>query len=82
LRCLTWDDVDKVVPLIPKVIQSPVCQGLKVEVAWDQVNRVKAVAWWVELFIYSSIFATLILGGVGIWTVMMTAVRSRTRKSA
>jgi putative ABC transport system permease protein len=81
MRCLTWDDVDKVAPLIPEVIKSSQqAQGLKVEVAWDQVNRVKAVAWWVELFIYSSIAATLILGGVGIWTVMMAAVRSRTRE--
>jgi putative ABC transport system permease protein len=81
LRCLTWDDVEKVVPMISKVIlASQYVQGLKVEVAWDQVNRVKAVAWWVELFIYSSIAATLILGGVGIWTVMMAAVRSRTRE--
>ncbi|RJR35926.1 MAG: ABC transporter permease [Deltaproteobacteria bacterium] len=81
LRCLTWDDVDKVVPLIPQVIQaSQYAPGLKVEVAWDQVKRVKSVAWWVELFIYSSIAATLVLGGVGIWVVMMAAVRSRTRE--
>ncbi|MFZ5453442.1 MAG: ABC transporter permease [Thermodesulfobacteriota bacterium] len=81
LRCLTWDDVDKVVPLIPQVIQSTqYAPGLKVEVAWDQVKRVKAVAFWVQLFIYCSIAATLILGGVGIWTVMMAAVRSRTRE--
>lgn len=81
LRCLTWDDVDKVVPLIPQVVKSTqYAPGLKVEVAWDQVKRVKAVAFWVQLFIYCSIAATLILGGVGIWTVMMAAVRSRTRE--
>jgi putative ABC transport system permease protein len=81
LRCLTWDDVEKVARLIPKAIQSSqYAPGLKVEVAWAQVKRVKAVAWWVELFIYSSIIATLILGGAGIWTVMMAAVRSRTRE--
>ena len=81
LRCNTWEDVEKVAPLIPGAIQAvqPV-QGLKVEVLWDQLQRVKAIAWWVELFIYSSIVATLILGGVGIWTVMMAAVRSRTRE--
>ncbi len=81
LRCRSWEDVDKVAPLIPEAVQSsqPV-QGLKVEVAWDHLQRVKAVAWWVELFIYSSIATTLILGGVGIWTVMMAAVRSRTRE--
>jgi putative ABC transport system permease protein len=81
LRCLTWDDVEKVAPLITKAVDSiQHVQGLKVDVAWDQVNRVKTIAWWVELFIYSSIIATLILGGVGIWTVMMAAVRSRTRE--
>ncbi|MBI4643894.1 MAG: ABC transporter permease [Deltaproteobacteria bacterium] len=81
LRCLTWDDVEKVALLIPKAIQSSqYAPGIKVEVAWAQVKRVKAVAWWVELFIYSSIIATLILGGAGIWTVMMAAVRSRTRE--
>jgi putative ABC transport system permease protein len=81
LRCRTWEDVGKVAPLISGAIQAvqPV-QGLKVEVAWDHLRRVEAVAWWVELFIYSSIVATLILGGVGIWTVMMAAVRSRTRE--
>lgn len=81
LRCSTWDDVEKVVPLIPQVIESQqYVQGLKVDVAWDQVKRVQAIAFWVELFIFSSIVATLILGGVGIWTVMMAAVRSRTRE--
>lgn len=81
MRCLSWEDVERVVPIISQVIQSSqFAQGLKVEVAWDQVRRVQAIAWWVELFIYSSIVATLILGGVGIWTVMMAAVRSRTRE--
>lgn len=81
LRCNTWDDVEKVAPVIANVIRSSqLAHGLKVEVAWDQLRRVKAVAWWVELFIYASVAATLILGGVGIWTVMMAAVRSRTRE--
>jgi putative ABC transport system permease protein len=81
LRCNTWDDVDKVAPRIPPaVLAAQAVSGLKVEVAWDQLKRIKAVAWWVELFIYSSIAATLILGGVGIWNVMMAAVRSRTRE--
>ncbi len=81
LRCRTWEDVSKVAPLIPGAIQAvQPAQGLKVEVAWEHLRRVEAVAWWVEFFIYSSIVATLILGGLGIWTVMMAAVRSRTRE--
>ena len=81
LRCHNWDDVEKVAPLIEKVVKSAQnVQGLRVEVAWEQLRRVKSVFWWVELFIYSSIAATLILGGVGICTVMLAAVRSRTRE--
>jgi putative ABC transport system permease protein len=81
LRCLSWEDVDKVAPLIARTVRaSQPVQGLKVEVAWEQLRQVKAIVFWVELFIYLSIAATLILGGVGISTVMMAAVRSRTRE--
>jgi putative ABC transport system permease protein len=41
---------------------------------------VKKLAWWIEFFVYLAITATLVLGGVGIWNVMMAAVRSRTRE--
>jgi len=36
--------------------------------------------WWVSLFIYASIGATLVLGGFGIWNIMMAAVTARTRE--
>jgi len=81
LRCLSWEDVDKVAPLIARTVRaSQPVQGLKVEVAWEQLRQVRAIVFWVELFIYLSIAATLILGGVGISTIMMAAVRSRTRE--
>ncbi len=81
VRCLTWDDVAKVAAAIPKVIasfQSP--EELHVEVSWEGLKRVQRLAWWIEFLIYMAIGATFILGGVGIWNVMMAAVTSRTRE--
>lgn len=81
LRCLTWDDVPSVAKAIPGVIQAhqPTDQ-LHVEGLWEALKRVQHVAWWVEFFIYLAVSATLLLGGAGIWNVMMAAVRSRTRE--
>jgi putative ABC transport system permease protein len=38
------------------------------------------LAWWIEFLIYLATTATFLLGGVGIWNVMMAAVTSRTRE--
>lgn len=81
LRCLTWDDVAKVAAAIPGLVekhQSP--EELHVEVSWEGLKRVQHVAWWIEFFIFLAITATFLLGGIGIWNVMMAAVRSRTRE--
>jgi putative ABC transport system permease protein len=53
---------------------------LQVEVLWEGLRRVQRLFWWAEFFVYVAIGLTLLLGGVGIWNVMMAAVRSRTRE--
>jgi len=81
LRCRTWDDVSPVAAAIPEVIkanQSP--EELHVEVSWEGLKRVQQLAWWIEFLIYLAISATFLLGGVGIWNVMMAAVVTRTRE--
>lgn len=81
LRCLTWDDVASVAAAVPKVLgslQSP--EELHVEVSWEALKRVQQLTWWIEFMVYLAIGATFILGGVGIWNVMMAAVTSRTRE--
>lgn len=81
IRCLTWDDVERVAKAITgAVAPHQSVDMLRVEVSWEALKRVKNVAWWVEFFIYLALSATLILGGVGILNVMMAAVRSRTRE--
>ena len=81
LRCQTWDDVSSVYAAIPEVIkanQSP--EELHVEVSWEGLKRVQQLAWWIQFMIYLAISATFLLGGVGIWNVMMAAVVTRTRE--
>jgi putative ABC transport system permease protein len=81
LRCTTWDDVRAVAAAIPGVVAS--CQSpeeLHVEGSWEALKRVQELAWWIEFLIYLATSATFLLGGVGIWNVMMAAVTSRTRE--
>ncbi len=81
VRCRTWDDVKRVSEAIPETIgQAQSTQGLTVKVLWGSLTHVKRIYFWVELFIYLSVGATLGLGGFGIWNGMMTAVKSRTRE--
>jgi putative ABC transport system permease protein len=81
LRCVSWDDVEKVAAAIPRVVgrHQPIEQ-LRVEFPREALNNVKRVAWWIESFVYLAIASTLVLGGFGVWAVMMAAVRSRTRE--
>lgn len=81
IRCKTWDDVSPVAKAIPTIVaahQNP--RFLSLEVSWAQLKRLVTIVWWVELFIYLSIGATLTLGGFGIWNGMMTSVSARTRE--
>ena len=81
IRCATWDDVDKVADLIPSVVAAhQPDRGLRLNVSWESLKHVKRVYWWVTLFIYMSIGATIVLGGFGIWNIMMAAVTARTRE--
>jgi putative ABC transport system permease protein len=81
LRCATWDDVGPVAGAIPRIVQSHQSpEELHVEVSWEALKRVQMLAWWIEFLIYLATSATFLLGGVGIWNVMMAAVTSRTRE--
>jgi len=81
VRCATWDDVIPVSKELPQVVAAnQENRGLQINVATEPLEQVKRIFWWVSLFIYSSIVATMILGGFGIWNIMMAAVVSRTRE--
>ena len=81
VRCRTWEDVAPVAAAIPKIFQSlQRGDNVRLLVAWEMLKRVQKVAWWMEIFIYLAIVATLVLGGMGIWNGMMATVQARTRE--
>lgn len=81
VRCTSWDDVQSVAANIPMVVGDYLhTDRLRVEAPWDNLKRVKRVAYWLELFANVCVVATLVLGGLGIWNIMMAGVRSRTRE--
>jgi len=81
IRCLTWDDVEKVAAEILPVIGSrQPADRLRIEVGWEQVKRIVSITWWTQFLVYLSLCVTFILAGFGIWNSMMSAVRSRTRE--
>ncbi len=78
IRCASWDDVKKVADAIPDVVhQRQLTDSLRIEVRWEVLKRVKNMAWWIELFVYFSTVATLVLGGLGIWNGVMATVKTR-----
>ncbi len=81
MRCASWDDVAGVAAAVEPVVRAlQPARGLRVEVPWDRLRQVKRTAWWTELFVHVAILATLTLGGLGIWNIMMAGVRARTRE--
>jgi putative ABC transport system permease protein len=81
LRCATLDEVAPVAAAISAMVKKyQSADHLQVEVLWEGLRRVQRLFWWAEFFVYVAIGLTLLLGGVGIWNVMMAAVRSRTRE--
>lgn len=81
LRCATLEDVAPVAAAIVGVVQTYQSnEELRIEVLWEGLKRVQQIFWWTEFFVYIAIGVTLLLGGVGVWNVMMAAVRSRTRE--
>ena len=81
IRCRSWDDVDEVKAAVPGIIEK-FQPGEEVEVLLPEeiLARVKAIAFGVKIFVQLALASTLLLGGIGIWNIMMMSVRSRTRE--
>ncbi len=45
-----------------------------------RLEKVKSTVWLVKMFIYSALVVTVILGGLGIASVMLAAIQDRTRE--
>ncbi len=81
IRCHSWDDVEHVIASIPEVVKTYQPND-EIEIFFPEeiLVRVKAIAFGVKIFVQLALCATLLLGGIGIWNIMMMSVRSRTRE--
>jgi len=81
IRCNSWDDVSNVLTQIPHMVKTfqPDDQ-IELFFPDEILSRVKAISFGVKIFVELALVATFILGGIGIWNIMMMAVRSRTRE--
>ncbi|HOW97727.1 MAG TPA: ABC transporter permease [Kiritimatiellia bacterium] len=81
VRCRSVEAVRSVTAAIPDAIaRVQPADHLRVEVGWERLKHVQRMVWWVQAFVHIAVAATLALGGFGIWTIMMSAARSRTRE--
>lgn len=81
VRVKTWNDVRRMSEVVRQtVIRCQPSEGLQIRVAFERLEHVLKVSWWIELFIYVSIGITFLLGGLGIFNIQTTAVRHRTRE--
>ncbi len=81
IRCASLEAVRSVSAALPAQLTRFVdARYLKIEISWQQLERVNAIIWWVQLFVAISIAATLTLGGFGILNGMMGSVIARTRE--
>ncbi len=81
IRCNSWDDVDTVAEKLPGMVKNFQPED-QIEIFYpkDILSRIKAISFGIKIFVELALVATFVLGGIGIWNIMMMAVRSRTRE--
>ncbi len=81
IRCHSWDDVEHVMAEIPAVVKTyQPDDAIEMFLPEEILARVKAISFGVKMVVKLALIATFVLGGIGIWNIMMMAVRSRTRE--
>lgn len=81
VRCIGWEDIDRVIKAIPEVVREyQHAPHLVIQTQQDQLKRIKMTFMWVEALLWLGIAASLMLGGFGIWYGTFAAVRARTRE--
>lgn len=81
IRCHSWDDVEGTAAILPDVVkQFQPFDEIEVLIFKEVLTKIKTITFGVKIFIQLALLATLLLGGFGIWNIMMMAVRSRTKE--
>ncbi|MDD3473912.1 MAG: ABC transporter permease [Syntrophaceae bacterium] len=83
IRVDDWNHVEESRELALKVLREShpgYENGLELIYYPRRLEKVRSTVWLVKMFIYASLVVTVILGGLGITSVMLSAIQDRTRE--
>ncbi|MCX5872140.1 MAG: ABC transporter permease [Deltaproteobacteria bacterium] len=83
IRVDNWNEVEPVRDKALKILREThkgYEQGIEITYYPRRIEKVKSTVYMVKLFVYAALGVTILLGGIGIMAVMLTAVQDRTRE--
>ena len=81
VRCRTWEDVENVSEAISELVNKhQPYDEIEIVHFKELLSKIQAISMGVKIFVQLALVATLLLGGFGIWNIMMMAVTSRTKE--
>lgn len=83
IRVDNWDEVEPVRDEASKILKDShkgYEQGVDITYYPRRIQKVKSTVYLVKLFIYAALGVTILLGGLGIMAVMLSAVQDRTQE--
>ncbi|MGC8603615.1 MAG: ABC transporter permease [Desulfomonilaceae bacterium] len=83
VRAINWDVVAQLNRDLYKLLtknQPAYAESMEVRSFPERIKTIQHAVLLVKVFLYSALFVTIILGGIGIMNVMLSAVRERTKE--
>jgi putative ABC transport system permease protein len=83
IRVYNWNDVEPVREKALAILSANhpgYEQGIDITYYPKRIEKVRSTVYLVKLFVYAALGVTILLGGLGIMSVMLAAVQDRTRE--
>jgi putative ABC transport system permease protein len=83
IRVNNWNDVDPIREAALRILRNNhkgYEQGIDITYYPKRIQKVKSTVYLVKLFVYAALGITILLGGLGIMAVMLSAIQDRTRE--
>jgi putative ABC transport system permease protein len=83
IRVNNWNDVEPIREAALRILRNNhkgYEQGIDITYYPKRIQKVKSTVYLVKLFVYAALGITILLGGLGIMAVMLSAIQDRTRE--
>lgn len=83
IRVYNWNDVEPIRKEALRILRENhkgYEQGIDIRYYPRRIEKVKSTVYLVKLFVYAALGITILLGGLGIMAVMLSAIQDRTRE--